>query len=74
MRCLICKSGEVRPGTTTFTVDRGQMVLVVQRVPARVCVQCGEAYFDEATTQRIEQIAEQMEHTGVRVALHDYAA
>jgi YgiT-type zinc finger domain-containing protein len=71
---LICKSGEVRPGSTSFSVERGQMTLVLKGVPARVCSQCGEAYFDEATTRRIEEIAERVEHAGVQVAVQDYAA
>jgi YgiT-type zinc finger domain-containing protein len=74
MRCVICKSGDVRPGSTTFTVERGDMTLVLKGVPARVCSQCGEAYFDEATTQHIEDIVEKAQHTGVQVAVQDYAA
>ena len=74
MRCVICKTGEVKPGTTTFTVERDQMTLVLKEVPARVCQQCGEAYFDEATTQRIEEIAKAAELNGVQVAVQDYAA
>jgi YgiT-type zinc finger domain-containing protein len=67
MRCVICKSGEVKPGTTTFTVERDQMTLVLKEVPAGVCQQCGEAYFDEATTRRIEEIAEAAERRGTQV-------
>jgi YgiT-type zinc finger domain-containing protein len=74
MRCVICKSGEVRAGTTTFSVERGQMTLVLKSVPARVCGQCGEAYFDETTTKHIEEIADRMQHAGVRVAVQDYVA
>ena len=74
MRCVICKTGEVKPGETTFTVERGEMTLVLKRVPARVCGQCGEAYFDEATTRQIEQIAERASNTGVQVAVQDYVA
>jgi len=74
MTCVICRSGEVRPGTTTFSVDRGRMTLVLKGVPARVCAQCGEAYFDEATTRRIEEIAAKVESAGVQVAVQDYVA
>ena len=74
MRWVICKSGAVKPGATSFTVERGQMTLVLKGVPARVCGQCGEAYFDEATTKHIEEIAERASHNGVRVAVQDYVA
>lgn len=74
MFCLFCKGGQITCGKTTFTVERGQTTLVLRGVPARVCSQCGEAYFDEPTTRRIEEIAEKVRHTGVQVALHDFAA
>jgi YgiT-type zinc finger domain-containing protein len=74
MKCVICKTGEVKPGTTSFSVERGEMTLVLKRVPARVCDQCGEAYVDEATTRRIEEIAERVQEAGVQVAVQDYVA
>jgi YgiT-type zinc finger domain-containing protein len=74
MKCLICKTGDVQPNTTSFTVERGDMTLVLKSVPARVCTQCGEAYFDEATTKRIEALAAQAQHTGVRLAVQEYFA
>ena len=74
MRCVICKSSEVKPGTTSVTIERGEMTLVLKGVPARVCGQCGEASFDEATTKRIEEIAEKVRRAGVQVAVHEYAA
>jgi YgiT-type zinc finger domain-containing protein len=74
MRCVVCKTGEVKPGATSFTVERGAMTLVLKGVPARVCGQCGEAYFDEATTKHIEEIAERASHIGVQVAVQDYVA
>ncbi|HEY5907523.1 MAG TPA: type II toxin-antitoxin system MqsA family antitoxin [Vicinamibacteria bacterium] len=74
MRCVICKAGDVSPGATTFTVERAGMTLVLKGVPARVCGQCGEAYLDEATTKRIEEIADRASNTGVQVAVQDYVA
>ena len=74
MRCVICKTGELKPGTTSLTVERGEMTLVLKGVPARVCGQCGEAYFDEATTKHIEEIAERASLVGVQVAVQDYVA
>jgi YgiT-type zinc finger domain-containing protein len=73
MPCVICKTGDVNPGTTSFAVERGTMTLVLKGVPARVCSQCGEAYFDETTTKHIEEIAERASHHGLQ-AVQDYAA
>ena len=73
-RCVVCKTGEIHPGTTTLTVERGAMTLVIKGIPARLCNSCSEAYFDEATTKRIEAIVERLEQSGVQVAGQDYAA
>lgn len=74
MTCVICKGGEVKPGRTTLTVERGALTLVIKDIPARVCGNCGEAYFDEATTAQIEVIVEKAESSGVQVAVQAYAA
>jgi len=73
-RGVVCKTGEVHPGTTTLTVERGGMTLVIKQVPARTCGTCSEAYFDEVTTKRIEAIVEGLERSGVQVAVQEYAA
>jgi len=47
MRCLICKRGSTEPGTTTVTLERDGLIMVIKGVPAQVCENCGEAYVDE---------------------------
>lgn len=58
MPCVICKAGSVIPDKASLTIERGEMTLVLKGIPARVCTKCGEAYFDEETTRRIEAIAD----------------
>lgn len=74
MTCLICKVGKVKPGTTTLTVERGRLTLVLKGVPGRVCGSCGEGYFDEATTKRVEAIVARVELAGVELAVQEFAA
>ena len=52
MKCVICKHGETKEGTTTVTFDRDGMTLVVKDVPAQVCTNCGEDYVDETCCPR----------------------
>lgn len=54
-KCPTC-GGEKREGTTTFTVDFGEGVVVVRNVPATVCEQCGEEWFDDEVSRRLESI------------------
>lgn len=64
--CIVCRGGEIGPGQTTLTVERGRMTLVLKGVPARVCASCGEAYFDEATTARVEALSNSSSGRGFR--------
>jgi YgiT-type zinc finger domain-containing protein len=74
MKCVICKHGETRPGTTTVTLERGGATLVIKSVPARICDNCGEAYVDEQVTHQLVDAAEQALRTGVQVDVREFAA
>lgn len=73
MKCVICKSGETETGATTLTLVRPlrelskDVTIVVKRVPAQVCSNCGEAYVDESTSAEVLRIAEQAIHAGTPV-------
>jgi len=74
MRCVICKQGEIRPGTATVMLERNGMTLVVKSVPARVCENCGEEYVDEDVTARLLREAEDAARSGVQVDIREYVA
>jgi len=44
MKCIICKKGEPAKGRVTVILERGEMTLVVKKVPAIVCQNCSEEY------------------------------
>ena len=67
MKCVICKQGETRPGTTTITLERGAFTMVVKAVPAQVCQNCDEAYVDETTTKALLKTAEHQAKAGSQV-------
>jgi len=73
MRCILCKSGELEPGHATATFDRRGAVNVIQKVPADVCGQWGEPYFDGPTTDRLSEIVNALVGAGAKVAVHEYA-
>jgi YgiT-type zinc finger domain-containing protein len=72
MKCVICKHGETKEGTTTVTLDRDGMTLVVKDVPAQVCMNCGEDYVDEQVAHEILLIAERMAKSGALVDVRRY--
>jgi YgiT-type zinc finger domain-containing protein len=74
MKCLLCKNNETEPGTTTVTLERGAMTLVIKSVPAQVCANCGEAYVDEQTTRALMETAETEACAGAQVEVREYRA
>jgi len=64
MICLICRQAATVDGLTSVTFERGEVRLVVNNVPARVCPSCGEAYVEEDVAVRLLREAEEMSAAG----------
>ena len=55
MKCIHCR-GEMRKGAVPFHVDQKGCHLMLDNVPAWVCEQCGEAYFEEGEVDAIQDL------------------
>ena len=53
MKCIHCR-GAMRRTTAPFHVDRHGYHLVLDAVPAWVCGQCGEPFFEEREVDAIQ--------------------
>lgn len=53
MECLHCK-GRIERGTAPLTINRKGYHAHWEAVPAWVCVQCGEPYFESREIDRIQ--------------------
>jgi YgiT-type zinc finger domain-containing protein len=51
-----------------FHVDRKGCHVVLDSVPAWVCQQCGEAYFEEREVDAIQDLIRSVEHNAKRIA------
>ena len=74
MRCIACKNGTTKPGRTSYVVDRNGRVVVIRDVPAEICEQCGEVYFDERTAQSLYDQAERIFAHGSEIEITKFAA
>ncbi|MEW5692669.1 MAG: type II toxin-antitoxin system MqsA family antitoxin [Candidatus Hydrogenedentota bacterium] len=61
-KCPLCKE-EKKTGVTTYSVDFGSGVVVVRKVPAKICTQCGEEWINEKVAKRLENIIENARST-----------
>ena len=64
MICLVCRQAETAVGLISVRFERGEMKLVVNNVPARICPGCREAYVDEDVAVRLLQSAEEKSMAG----------
>jgi len=68
MKCIHCQ-GQMKRGTTPFHIDRKGCHLVLDNVPAWVCEQCGEAYFEEAEVDAIQELIKSVEQKAQALTL-----
>jgi YgiT-type zinc finger domain-containing protein len=50
-----------------FHVDRGGCHVVLDSVPAWVCQQCGEAYFEDREVDAIQDLIRSVEHNAKKI-------
>jgi YgiT-type zinc finger domain-containing protein len=74
MKCAVCKHGETRPGHTTVTLERDGGALIIRKVPAEVCENCGEAYVSAEVTRSLLESARTTLRPGVEIDIREYVA
>jgi len=74
MQCAICKTGEARDGHATVTLERSGSVIIVKRVPAAVCDNCGEYYLADTVAERVYAQADDAVRRKAEVEIVSYAS
>ncbi|HJQ30922.1 MAG TPA: YgiT-type zinc finger protein [Pyrinomonadaceae bacterium] len=68
MRCMYCQ-GKMERGTAPFHIDRNGYHLLFDRIPAWVCGQCGEVYFEEAEVDSIQAVIRAIDEQNEKLAV-----
>ena len=64
-----------RGGTTTATFEADGTTVVIRNIPADVCSECGEGFYDALTTERLLELAvDAAGWSGAPVQICDYTA
>lgn len=71
MRCLVCKHDRFKQGTTVLPIERGNAILLITDIPARVCENCGETYLDEDIAEGVQDLANETLSGEVRYTRKD---
>ncbi len=62
MKCIQCK-GEMERKSAPYHIDRKGYHLQLEAVPAWVCKQCSEAYFEAAEVDSIQNLIRNLDST-----------
>ena len=68
MKCIHCK-GEMERKTAPFQIDRKSYHLLFDAIPAWVCNQCGEIYFEEAEVEAIQEVLQTLDKETEKLAV-----
>ncbi len=71
MKCFMCK-GDLKGKKVNYVVDLDNTIIIIKGVPAKVCTQCGEQYFDDETSENIEKIINQLKELSTEVTIVNY--
>jgi YgiT-type zinc finger domain-containing protein len=66
MKCLYCQ-GDLKKDAIPYHVDRQGYHLTFDNIPARICSQCGEAYFEEKEVEEIQKTIRCLEKQAAKV-------
>jgi YgiT-type zinc finger domain-containing protein len=55
MNCIYCQ-GIMKKGTAPLNIDRKECHVTLDNIPAWICGQCGEAYFEENEVSAVQDL------------------
>ena len=68
MKCMYCQ-GRMERRTAPFHIDRKGYHLLFDKIPAWVCSQCGEVYFEEVEVNSIQAVIPVVDEQVERLAV-----
>ena len=68
MKCIHCK-GQMVYKTAPFQINRKGYHLMLDAVPAWVCTQCGEEYFEDAEVDTIQDVLKTLDERTEKLAV-----
>lgn len=67
MKCMYCQS-EMKKSTAPFHIDKKGIHVSLDEVPAWVCTQCGEVYFEEMEVDSMQALVKSIEEQSLKLA------
>lgn len=71
MKCFMCK-GETEKRLVNYIIDLNTSIIIIKDVPANVCTQCGERYFEDDVMEKLEKIIDNVKKISVEITIIRY--
>ena len=71
MTCFRCK-GNIEPTFKTHAITLEECVIIIKNVPALICNQCGDSYFNDEVMKNLEVIIDSLASIIKEVAIVEY--
>ena len=71
MNCFKCE-GELKEKKVNYMVDLENTIIIIKGVPAKVCNECKEQYFDDETSENIEKIVNSLKDLSTEITIINY--
>ena len=68
MKCIHCQA-IMKQGTAPLHIDKQGCHVTLDNIPAWVCEQCGEAYFEEREVDAIQDLIRTVEQKALKLAM-----
>lgn len=71
MNCALCK-GNLTRGEVNHIIDLGGDIIIIKKVPANICNQCGEYYVDTQIAVKLKRIVNELRKNKAEVLIVNY--
>lgn len=70
--CVYCKGTKTKEVIERYSVTLKDKVLVINHVPSIECVQCGEKFYSDEVSKKLEEIYEAARQINASIIEADY--
>ena len=71
MRCIMCK-GSITKTKHTFIQEYDNCIIIIKNVPALACSQCGEVYYSDEISEKLEETVNRLQIMVKDIAIFEY--
>ena len=72
MRCPSCRNDELTEAFTNYFSDTDGIYIIIENVPCRKCMHCGEIFFSASVMARIDKIIASIRNIAGKILIVDY--